>query len=107
MHEDYKKKLLNDLLENKYYDFKIELKDSFILDLKELEENSHITREDFKTEFSKLLHEVNISLMDNENQKKKNKIIYSDKVVKIKELVIWFFELFCISINNLIKIIKI
>lgn len=136
MHEDYKKKLLNDLLENKYYDFKIELKDSFILDLKELEENSHITREDFKTEFSKLLHEVNISLMDNENQKKKNiiyekyndkycinvnghhftfefyfskrdnklnfnyfnKIIYSDKVVKIKELVIWFFELFCISI---------
>lgn len=136
MHEDYKKKLLNDLLENKYYDFKIELKDSFILDLKELEENSHITREDFKTEFGKLLHEVNISLMDNENQKKKNiiyekyndkycinvnghhftfefyfskrdnklnfnyfnKIIYSDKVVKIKELVIWFFELFCISI---------
>ena len=75
MHEDYKKKLLNDLLENKYYDFKIELKDSFILDLKELEENSHITREDFKTEFSKLLHEVNISLMDNENQKKKNIIL--------------------------------
>ena len=81
MSKDYEKKLLNDLLEHKNYHFKIEFKESFLLDLRELEENFHISREDFKIEFSKLLDEVNIFLKNNKNQKKKNVIYdkYKDK----------------------------
>ena len=74
MFKDYKNIILNDVLEENY-NFEIELKESFLLDLLELEKCSHISREDFKKEFSELLNEVDITLMENDNEKKRN-VIY-------------------------------
>lgn len=72
---DFEKIISDDLLEEKNYDFEIELKESFLSDLLELEKCSHISREDFKKEFSELLNEVNNTLMKKGNEKKKN-VIY-------------------------------
>lgn len=41
---DYEKIILGDFLEKKNYDFEIELKESFLLDLLELEKCSHIRK---------------------------------------------------------------
>lgn len=68
MFKDYKNIILNDVLEENY-NFEIELKESFLLDLHELEKCFSKSREDLKKELSKLLKDVNTTLMENENDK--------------------------------------
>lgn len=68
MFKDYKNIILNDVLEENY-NFEIKLKESFLLDLHELEKCFPKSREDLKKEISKLLKNVNTTLMENENDK--------------------------------------
>ena len=68
MFKNYKNIILNDVLEENY-NFEIEFKESFLLDLHELEKCFPQNREDLKKEISKLLKNVKTTLMENENDK--------------------------------------